>query len=389
TLLPQHPRIRELRAQLGGLEGQIRAAAERAARAMATDARAAGARVAASQAELDQQKRLSGAANEQEVQLRVLEREAKAEREQLENYLARYRDASVRNIENAAAADARIISRATVPSAPTFPKRLPIIIIATLAAFTLSLFLVLTKALLSDRIYVASGQVAPAYLAPAAIPQPMMAAPVAAAPIPAAPVMAAPVAADPLQQSLRRMREALQPRPAAEPDGHAAAPVAAADAGPAIIPDAPAMADPGDFSVGYDALGEIADAADAAKLHGRPVVILLLSVQDSAYAEGTAERLAARLRQKGSVTRMALDPDLRTQSHLSGVIRSMAGMHDFVVLNAGKADTGSPALTKAAAITVLVASEDLLDPHFDAASRNLEGCNYFIVGAAPAADVSA
>ncbi len=153
TLLPQHPRVKELRAQLGGLEEQVRAAAERAARALENDARAAGARVAASQAELDLQKRASGTASEQEVMLRALEREAKAEREQLETYLARYRDASVRDADNAVTADARIVSRSIVPTNPSFPKRLPIIIVATLAGLTVSLFWVLTRALLSESVY--------------------------------------------------------------------------------------------------------------------------------------------------------------------------------------------------------------------------------------------
>ncbi len=167
TLLPQHPRIKELYAQLTGLEEQIRAAADRAARALDNDSRAAGARVVASQSELDQQKKLNGSANENEVQLRALEREAKAEREQLENYLARYRDASVRDSDNAVAADARIVSRAMVPSNPTFPKKLPIILIATLAGLVLSLFWVLMRALLSDRVYVR--------LAPEVVPNyPMM-----------------------------------------------------------------------------------------------------------------------------------------------------------------------------------------------------------------------
>ncbi len=153
TLLPQHPRIKELQAQLGGLENQVRAAADRAARALESDARTAAARVTASQAELDIQKRQSGVSSEQEVQLRALEREAKAEREQLENYLSRYRDAAVRDTDNAVVADARIVQRATVPSIPTFPKRIPIIIIATIGLFTISLFFILTRALLSDRVY--------------------------------------------------------------------------------------------------------------------------------------------------------------------------------------------------------------------------------------------
>jgi uncharacterized protein involved in exopolysaccharide biosynthesis len=153
TLLPQHPRIKELRAQLVGLEEQIRASAERTARTLENDARAAGGRVAAVQAEMDLQKKQNGSASEQDVQLRALEREAKAERDQLENYLTRFRDAASREGDNSVAADARIVSKAIVPTNPSFPKKLPIILIATLSMFVLSLFFILIKALLSDHVY--------------------------------------------------------------------------------------------------------------------------------------------------------------------------------------------------------------------------------------------
>ncbi len=47
------------------------------------------------------------------MQLRALEREAKTERELLESYLAKYREASARDNINAAPPEARIISRAS------------------------------------------------------------------------------------------------------------------------------------------------------------------------------------------------------------------------------------------------------------------------------------
>src|SRR6185503_2777706 len=45
TLLDQHPRIKELKAQIGDLNGQIRQEAERRVRALENEARIAGARV--------------------------------------------------------------------------------------------------------------------------------------------------------------------------------------------------------------------------------------------------------------------------------------------------------------------------------------------------------
>ena len=82
-------------------------------------------------------KQISGA-SPQDVQLRALEREAKAQRDLLESYLARYREATARENIDSAPAEARIISRATVSNVPAFPKKLPILLVATLAALFLS-----------------------------------------------------------------------------------------------------------------------------------------------------------------------------------------------------------------------------------------------------------
>src|SRR5262249_35639210 len=86
--------------------------------------------------------------NGQDVQLRALEREAKAQRDLLESYLAKYREANTReNIE--ASADARIISRAIVSNTLAYPKKLPIVLIATLAMLLLTSGLIVTGELLA------------------------------------------------------------------------------------------------------------------------------------------------------------------------------------------------------------------------------------------------
>lgn len=149
TLLPEHPRIKDLNAQLADLDGQIRLAAERTVRSLENDARIAASRVDSLLAVLDGQKKTVADSNESEVQLRALEREARVQREQLEQYLARFREATARDSQNAAPADARIISRAVEPVLPSFPKKLPTMIVATLAAFMISLAAVVSRAFLA------------------------------------------------------------------------------------------------------------------------------------------------------------------------------------------------------------------------------------------------
>jgi succinoglycan biosynthesis transport protein ExoP len=148
TLLDQHPRIKELRAQIGDLERQIRNETDRLARAFENDAKVAGARLEALSASLDQLKRQAASTNEQDVQLRALERDAKSQRDLLESYLAKYREANARDRIGAASADARIVSTATVSTTPAWPKKLPTILLSALAAFTLSVGFVLTGELL-------------------------------------------------------------------------------------------------------------------------------------------------------------------------------------------------------------------------------------------------
>ena len=133
TLLDGHPRIKELKAQLGDLDRQLREEASKLSRSLDNDSRIAGGRVESLSASLDQLKRQASSNNGQDVQLRALEREAKAQRDLLESYLAKFREATTRENIDAAPADGRIISRAIVSNTPAYPKKLPIVLIATLA----------------------------------------------------------------------------------------------------------------------------------------------------------------------------------------------------------------------------------------------------------------
>ena len=150
TLLPGHPRMRELTGQLAGLDEEIRAAAGKAVRGFEDEARLAGAQVSNLEGLIAKQSKTVAAGNADEVRLRALELDAKTAREQLESYIEKYREASSRDADNATPANARVIATAQEPLAPSFPKKLPTILLATLAGFLISAGIVVARALLLD-----------------------------------------------------------------------------------------------------------------------------------------------------------------------------------------------------------------------------------------------
>jgi uncharacterized protein involved in exopolysaccharide biosynthesis/Mrp family chromosome partitioning ATPase len=208
TLLDRHPRILELKAQIAEIDRQVRTEGERLARQLDNDAKVAGDRLETLTASLDTVKKLASQSNEQDVQLRALEREAKTQRDLLESYLSKYREASARDNINAAPPEARIISRATPAIKPAYPNKMPTILIAAFAAFALSAGFTVTGALLAPD---AACAYAPTiYNAPAFAPQPMPVMPRVASPplMPAAmPVAAAPLAAGNVEQIARALRQ--------------------------------------------------------------------------------------------------------------------------------------------------------------------------------------
>lgn len=167
TLLPAHPRIKELTAQLADLDIEWRNAAERTVRTLENEARIAGMRVENLTHALDDQKKVAGAAGTEEVHLRELERVARLLKDQLEAETAKYQEALARESVKTTPADARVIQRALAPQLPSFPKKVPITAFVTLAAMVLSVGLIIAGELLSGRARAASA--APAHPAPAVI----------------------------------------------------------------------------------------------------------------------------------------------------------------------------------------------------------------------------
>lgn len=158
TLLPGHPRIKELQAQLADLEGDLRKAVERTARTLENEAHIAAARVENLTQAMERQKKIAGEAGAEEVQLREHERAARVLKEQLEADSAKYQEALAREGPKSSPADARVIQRAVAPPNPSFPKKLPITAFATIAALVLSAGGIIAVELLSGRPRVALGR---------------------------------------------------------------------------------------------------------------------------------------------------------------------------------------------------------------------------------------
>ncbi len=145
TLMDNHPRIKELKAQIADLDQQIRGEAAAVARSFENDAKIASARLDALMVNFDQLKNQAAVTNERDVELRALERDAKSQRDLLESYLAKYREATARDTVNSLPADARVISRASVSNVPAYPKKLPSVLIAAVATLMLGCGFALTK----------------------------------------------------------------------------------------------------------------------------------------------------------------------------------------------------------------------------------------------------
>lgn len=158
TLLGNHPRLRALNSQLNDLERQIRSEARRVLAGLETEAKTAATREASLQKDLDALQQASARADDQQVELRSLEREAAALRELLEASLSRPRETMSQGEGNYVPADARVSSRAVPPVEPYFPKILPITVAAFVASCLVMAIITLLQELFSGRAKRQAGQ---------------------------------------------------------------------------------------------------------------------------------------------------------------------------------------------------------------------------------------
>lgn len=151
TLLGNHPRIRALKSQLADLDAQIRSEAQKIMKGLLMQAETAKARENQLVADVNTLKAASAQAGEQQVDLDALQRDATAKRQQLELYLTNYREAASRQDRNYLPVDARIASKASVPSEAYFPKVGPIVGAAFAASLLIMAIVTLLRELFSGR----------------------------------------------------------------------------------------------------------------------------------------------------------------------------------------------------------------------------------------------
>ncbi len=148
TLLPSHPRIKQLNSELADVREQIRDEAAKIVKGLKNESEVASARETSLRNSLNDTKAQASGQGDAEIKLRALEREAKANRDLLESFLARYRDASARHDMGSVPAQAAIVSRAHASILPSFPKRGPLSLLIMAATALLALAYVVARELI-------------------------------------------------------------------------------------------------------------------------------------------------------------------------------------------------------------------------------------------------
>lgn len=158
TLLPGHPRMRQLSADLDGLKRQLATEVSKIVDGLGKEARVTAAREDAVRKSIDEIKARIVSAGPEEAKLRSLEADAKSKRAELDRLRAQYEANRVRSDDSRTIpVEAQIVSTARPSSTPVFPKKSASAVLVTVATVLIGLALVVTRGLLSGT-GVASGR---------------------------------------------------------------------------------------------------------------------------------------------------------------------------------------------------------------------------------------
>ncbi len=147
TLLPAHPRMKQLDAELLGLNRQIRSEVEKVVDGLDREAKVAGLREEAIRGRIEEAKKRVVGAGADDVKLRALESLAKSKRVEFERLQAQLEAARTTSDAKAVPVEVQIISRARPSSEKAWPKAGMITLLAMTATLLLGLAFVVTREL--------------------------------------------------------------------------------------------------------------------------------------------------------------------------------------------------------------------------------------------------
>ena len=147
TLLPGHPRMQQLNADLAGLKKQITAEVSKIVDGLSKEAKVAAERETSVKKRLSELKVTVVNAGPDEAKLKMLVADARSKRDELERLQGQYNVNKTRAESKAVPVEAKILSPAYASSVPVYPRKGAYTALAALAAFMLGLALTVLRAL--------------------------------------------------------------------------------------------------------------------------------------------------------------------------------------------------------------------------------------------------
>ena len=149
SLLPGHPRMQQLNADLAGLKRQITGEIQKFAVGLEKESRVATLRVDSISKQINDLKGRVVSTSGEDAKLRSLEATARTRRAELDKLQKQLEDNKTVVATKTVPIEAKIVAQARANSTPTFPKKAPFSILAMAGSFLLGLAWIVTRELLA------------------------------------------------------------------------------------------------------------------------------------------------------------------------------------------------------------------------------------------------
>jgi polysaccharide biosynthesis transport protein len=149
SLLPGHPRMQQLNADLAGLKRQITGEIQKFAVGLEKESRVATLRVDSISKQIGDLKGRVVSTSGEDAKLGALEATAKSRRAELDRLQKQLEDNKTVVATKTVPVEAKVVAQARASSTPTFPKKAPFSILAMAGTFLLGLAWVVTRELLT------------------------------------------------------------------------------------------------------------------------------------------------------------------------------------------------------------------------------------------------